>query len=498
MKGQLKVHSISQNSIEFHIDSFYGRIQHLECLNDSVQLNFNHQKNTIQFSGLKPSTLISLCAAFEKNGQIEYFEKVAITKSSSSGTMQVFFNNEVDSSFRKSDYRPQGTQFGELQLALRNLIRNAQSSIDFAAYNTNEIFIVNELIDAHNRGVRVRVVTDDETTNSGWNAGAPFPIVRGNIGSGLMHNKFLIIDKDSDLNSMVITGSMNFTTNQMRSDPNHLIFIQDKSLAIGYTIEFEEMWGSDNAVPNLGNARFGVDKLKNTPENFIIGSVPVELYFSPSDETTSEISNRLAQTKENMLLGLMIFTNWELRDQVVNSLQNNVSVRWIVDDVSNSASVMQAIIINNGEVKTHSDPDLFHHKYAVLDEDTTNPVLVTGSHNWTFSAETINDENTLIFYDQRLTNIFRQEFEARWKELIVSNVNEYLLEEKALIYPNPSEGLLLIDKNVYKIEIYDLFGNKLEEISQPGNMINFDSKEGMYIFKLYTEKRINLKKIILR
>src|SRR5690606_1096575 len=38
------------------------------------------------------------------------------------------------------------------------------------------------------------------------------------------------------------------------------------------------------------------------------------------------------------------------------------------------------------------------------------------SHNWSSSAETSNDENTLIFHDVNLTNIFLQEFEQRWCE----------------------------------------------------------------------------------
>ncbi|MBK9042876.1 MAG: T9SS type A sorting domain-containing protein [Saprospiraceae bacterium] len=494
--GQMNLHFIEQNSVEIGIDSTFGKLQSLECIIDSIKVDYDAENNNINLSNLKPSTVFTLCATFEKNGLIEIFEKTIITKSSSSGDIKVYFNNPIDTSFRKSDYKPHGTQFGELQIVLREVIRNAKTTIDFAAYNTNELFVVNELIDAHNRGVRVRVITDDETSNTGWNSGVPFPIVRGNLGSGLMHNKFLIIDKDSELNSLVITGSMNFTSNQMRSDPNHLIFIQDKSLAIGYTIEFDEMWGSNTILPNLGNARFGANKIQNTPVNYMIGSVPVELYFSPSDKTTSKIIDQLKKTKENILLGLMIFTNWELRDQVVKSLQSNVPVRWIVDDDSNSAGVMQAVTLNKGEVKVHSHPDLFHHKYAILDDSGSNPVLITGSHNWTFSAETINDENTLVFYDQRMTNIFRQEFEARWKELNLTSQDEIRTGKNMLIYPNPSEGMLYVDRSIVKIEIFNLLGQKLKEINNPVSQIFFELANGIYIFILHTENGTFLNKVM--
>ena len=58
-----------------------------------------------------------------------------------------------------------------------------------------------------------------------------------------MHNKFVVVDKQSDFDAFVVTGSMDFKYFQMRSDPNHLMFIKDKSLALAYNIEFEEMWG---------------------------------------------------------------------------------------------------------------------------------------------------------------------------------------------------------------------------------------------------------------
>ena len=44
--------------------------------------------------------------------------------------------------------------------------------------------------------------------------------------------------------------------------------------------------------------------------------------------------------------------------------------------------------------------------------------MITGSHNWSAGAETRNDENTLIFHDELMANIYIQEFEARWCEVM--------------------------------------------------------------------------------
>ena len=43
--------------------------------------------------------------------------------------------------------------------------------------------------------------------------------------------------------AIVWTGSTNLTADQIHSDHNDVIIIQDQALAKAYTMEFEEMWG---------------------------------------------------------------------------------------------------------------------------------------------------------------------------------------------------------------------------------------------------------------
>ena len=60
-----------------------------------------------------------------------------------------------------------------------------------------------------------------------------------------------------------------------------------------------------------------------------------------------------------------------------------------------------------------------HHKYAIVDANFANsdPIVITGSHNWSNNAENNSDENTLIIHDPIIANIYLQEFEKRWCEL---------------------------------------------------------------------------------
>lgn len=481
--GQYSVVALGKHEILIHWQQDALFVKEIKADRGKVSSYFQGDSLFIKISELLPATIVNLSVRSETAGQMTEQVIPFITQSNSSGEIEVYFNLPVNPDFQKSDYMPSGTSYNEVQTALKDAIRLAKKTIDLAAYNTNEIFLVNELIDASNRGVRIRIITDDETSNTGWGGGVPFPILKGNLGSGLMHHKFIVLDADSPDHALVVMGSMNFTTNQMRKDPNHLIFIHDQSLARAYTMEFEEMWGGSADVPNLQSGRFGSQKIKNTPKDFVIGDITAELYFSPSDGTTQGILDKLKTSKNELLLALMIFTNWELRDEVKNKTGSGIQTRWIVDDDVSSSGVITALKQKGADVKVHSNPDIFHHKYAIVDEDGTKPVLITGSHNWTFSAETVNDENTIIFHDVRLANIFRQEFEARWNDFISISSEDLSLTTKAP-YPNPNYGILYLQNQEDIPLIYNCFGELIQTTLLHPGVYSWEGATGTYLVML--------------
>ena len=77
-------------------------------------------------------------------------------------------------------------------------IKGAKSSLDIAAYTYTHTEIAKATMEAHKRGVKVRVVRDKLQANGKYtsatflhNAGIP---VRIDSKAGLMHNKYLVID----------------------------------------------------------------------------------------------------------------------------------------------------------------------------------------------------------------------------------------------------------------------------------------------------------------
>ena len=91
---------------------------------------------------------------------------------------------------------------------LAGAIDSARLSVDVAAYSLNLWSIRDALISAYRRGVQVRVVMESDNMDVPEvqeliGAGIP---VHGDQREGLMHDKFVVIDRYE-----VWTGSMNYT-----------------------------------------------------------------------------------------------------------------------------------------------------------------------------------------------------------------------------------------------------------------------------------------------
>ena len=65
-----------------------------------------------------------------------------------------------------------------------------------------------------------------------------------------------------------------------------------------------------------------------------------------------------------------------------------------------------------------SDVGFMHHKFCIID----NKIVITGSYNWTFYAETRNIENIIISDKSETVNLYRDEFSRLSDKLTLSNV----------------------------------------------------------------------------
>jgi phosphatidylserine/phosphatidylglycerophosphate/cardiolipin synthase-like enzyme len=415
------------------------------ALGQTASVTGTRSTHAVSLTSLTPATVYYVQSESAGSGTVIRSTITSfITASTSTGEMRVYFNRSVDSSFRVGTARPLAATGQRCVAETIARIAAATQTIDVAMYSSGEIAIRDALKQAAARGVRVRYITDKSPSNTPFadTTGLGFKFVKS-TNPNLMHNKFFVFDANSVDNAWVSTGSMNNSLGQLYNDPNNMILIQDQALARVFTLEFDEMWGSTTALPNPANAKYGPNKLKNTPKNVVIGGGKnIEVYFSPTDGATDAIVKEIDNANTDLQFALLIHTSNETGTAIFNAKRRNVNIRGIVDkDTATTGDEFYFLARNGVSMRMWRDSTIFHHKYCVIDgtNPASNPTLITGSHNWSAAAETTNDENLLVIHDAAIANIYLQEFEARWKETARVGVKDVQIEGfDVMIYPNPA------------------------------------------------------------
>jgi phosphatidylserine/phosphatidylglycerophosphate/cardiolipin synthase-like enzyme len=287
---------------------------------------------------------------------------------------------------------------GGIDEVLAAAIDQARISVDVAIYDLNLWSLRDALINAHRRGVELRLVTesdnmDEQEIQDIKEAGIQ---VLGDRREGLMHHKFVIIDRLE-----VWTGSMNFTTGGGYLDNNNLIRVRSSQLAEDYTHEFEQMFVDDH---------FGGKKNAGTPNpNVTVNGSLIEVYFSPEDGTLEHILSAVNAAQESIYFLAYSFTSDELAQALIERAQSGITIAGVFDEdqYHSNAGTEYDTLLNAGiDVRLDDNPRLMHHKVIIIDQQ----VVITGSYNFSNNAEHNNDENTLIIHNQDIAAQYLVEF----------------------------------------------------------------------------------------
>lgn len=374
--------------------------------------------------------------------------------SSSVEWIKVYFNMPADYSVALPGNMSKSN--ADLIGSLERLIQNADHSVDLAIYDLEHPRIGRALADAQQRGVRVRIVTDnynrtdaEEIDSTMWamlrNAGITSIDDDGDIyqadggiadysltNSGAdMHHKFAVIDAQSPTptDDKVWTGSTNMTLTGAYNT-NNTIVIKDSGIAAAYLAEFEQMWGGATDSPNARKAKFHKDKEYIGRHTYFVDDTKVELYFSPINRTDTKpsIMKRLVEVIRKEAQHDIAFqafaitpsiplsrTIWQMSATGAVDLHGAIDPMFYYRYKSNGdiwASPESKL--SNRMILPANEMRKLHHKVMLVDGNNPNVsdqgVTITGSYNFSNNAEVNNDENLLIIYSDRITNQYYQDF----------------------------------------------------------------------------------------
>jgi len=290
------------------------------------------------------------------------------------------------------------------------LIKKAKTSIYAAFYKIELKEVARALVEAHKRGLKVKVFTDDLTSDdkdSQFSYLKSFDLIRkdGNPES-FMHHKFCLIDEE-----LVWAGSFNPTPSGSLRENNNVVVIKSSPLASHFIGEFNRLWKENSASPE-NKVEAEKSHTYKPREKTSVDGASIEVYFSLLDNPEKAIIEELRKAKKSIHFALFSFTSPEIAHLLIHKYAENIEVKGIMEKEQDSFfSQYHPLKKIKMEVRWDKNFYLMHHKFFIIDEET----VITGSFNPTRHANYENREDLLIIHSPSLAKRYEDEFQGMWK-----------------------------------------------------------------------------------
>ena len=129
----------------------------------------------------------------------------------------------------------------EILESISDLLKEARQTLDICVFTITDERLAGDLIECLDRGIKIRLITDDEkiydhgsAINDLKSGGIPIKIDHSQYH---MHHKFGIIDS-----RIIFTGSFNWTYTASKHNQENLLVTSNYEIVKQYAEEFEILW----------------------------------------------------------------------------------------------------------------------------------------------------------------------------------------------------------------------------------------------------------------
>lgn len=136
------------------------------------------------------------------------------------------------------------------------------------------------------------------------------------------------------------------------------------------------------------------------------------LYFTPPANAAAAVVDVIDQSQEEVLVQAYGFTHNGIAQALIRAHARGVQVRVLLDQKSEASNryVIDLMVTNDLAWRQDGKHAIAHNKVIVID----NQIVITGSFNFTNSAQTRNAENLLILKSNELAEQYKKNWQAHW------------------------------------------------------------------------------------
>ena len=129
----------------------------------------------------------------------------------------------------------------------------------------------------------------------------------------------------------------------------------------------------------------------------------IEVAFAPRDNTEKVLIELIRSARKSLKVHAYVFTSRQIADAVVAAHRRGVKVEVLADAKMNrreKGNAIPRLLAGGVPVAFETRYNAAHNKVLVVDAEGPKCAVLTGSYNFTWSADNRNAENLLIVRDQ--------------------------------------------------------------------------------------------------
>jgi len=138
----------------------------------------------------------------------------------------------------------------------------------------------------------------------------------------------------------------------------------------------------------------------------------VKVMFSPRDDCAREIVSEIDKAKTFIYVAMYTFTSRQVAQALLRARKRGVDVKLCSDSGQTEYKYSKVGFLENKGVPTKliDGSGYMHNKFCVIDGAT----VITGSYNWTVSADLRNNEDLLIIKSAEIAKQYKRQFGRLW------------------------------------------------------------------------------------